>query len=291
MGQEKQQRSELHRRRRQRNTERGKRAQIRKGLGACIFTLGIPLAIAGSIILIVANVKENAQAVPASFPVLGPVLLTVSIIFFAAGSILTDMIDIKPCVQSCFPDDPKAFCWKRCPMLFSLLRPNEVTLIHQREAGLHALQTEPSKPVLKKHTEVPSAPPARRGVRFSDTDGDAAPVRMSTSSDLSDNGKVENTSLLSLRHCKIYPKDSEKWGSMSSDPIVNEEGPENNDEVFTLSGSKAVDNDSVFVSPNDAVHTTDIDNSCDVPTDILVTQSHPNQDGEHEVLVMGSDHL
>ncbi|XP_071107969.1 uncharacterized protein [Haliotis cracherodii] len=288
MGKEKHQRSELHRRRRQRNTERGQRAQIRKGVGACIFTLGIPLAIAGSIILIVANIKENAQDVPASFPVLGPVLLAVSIIFFAAGSFLTDMISIKPCVQICFPDDPKAFCWKRCPMLFSILRPNEVTLIHRREAGLHALQTEPSKPVLKKHTEVPNVPPVRRGVRFSDTDGDAGPVRMSTSSDVSDTGKVENTSLLSLRHCKIYPKESEKWGSMTSEPGVNEEVVENNDEVFTLSGSKAVDCDSVFVSPT--VHTTDIDNSCDVPTDILVTQNHHNQDGEHEVLVIECEH-
>ena len=64
--------------------------QVRKGLGSCLFVLGIPTLIAGLILTIVSSTDDGATGhkYPTSFPVAGPVLLAMAVLCFVVGVLL-----------------------------------------------------------------------------------------------------------------------------------------------------------------------------------------------------------
>ncbi|XP_041364630.1 uncharacterized protein LOC121379987 [Gigantopelta aegis] len=227
MGKEKRCQYEVDRRHTSRKHEKKKesREQIRKGLGACIFVLGIPFVIAGLIITIVAYTNDDASVLPGSFPVLGPVLIVLAVFCFVIGGIMTNMICVVECCQSCPLNRSSQFCWKNCPKLFSIMYPDEVVRIQQMNAGLSALQTVPSKPALKRPVSSNNPNEAKphhpkHGVHFTPNESyDGA--RTSTSSDpndlpvLSDADEGQrnssSSSVLSLRHFRIGPSEETTW--------------------------------------------------------------------------------
>ena len=64
--------------------------QVRKGLGSCVFVLGIPTLIAGLILTIVSSTDDGdtGHKYPTSFPVAGPVLLAMAVLCFVTGVLL-----------------------------------------------------------------------------------------------------------------------------------------------------------------------------------------------------------
>ena len=205
---------------------RESREQIRKGVGACIFLLGIPLVIAGLILTVVAYTKDDTSSLPTSLPVLGPLLVVLAVLCFITGSIMTDIIKVADCCQFCIMKQSENLCWKKCPKLFSLLYPDEVMRIQQRNAGLSALKTVPQKPALKRPTSHQPDDAKKKvpkyGVHF--TPNDICDERkMSTSSDPCDLPTLSDTeasqrgslsSLLSLRHFRIGPTEGSAWVEM-----------------------------------------------------------------------------
>ncbi|GFS09725.1 hypothetical protein ElyMa_006629900 [Elysia marginata] len=228
----------------------------RKGVGAVLFALGLPTLVAGVVMTVVAVTDDDQDGkYPPAFSAVGPILLVCAFLLFLSGFSLISPI-IPNAVDHCFSfDDPTSFCRVHCPRLSHFIKPDPTASINR--AAMDALKTEPGKPALKKPLRSPYAPqepdnfegvlsisknlandsegstlqnqqstahvtvvsetkikPVRqKGVRFSESDAADDARRPRTVSASSD------SSLLSLRHCKIYPKgeDGVWWTDANND--------------------------------------------------------------------------
>ncbi|GFO39404.1 hypothetical protein PoB_006590900 [Plakobranchus ocellatus] len=222
--------------------------EVRKGIGAVLFALAVPTAVAGIVMAVVAATDDDQNGkYPPAFSAVGPVLLVCAFLLFLTGFSMLSPI-IPTAVEHCLSfDNPNSFCRVHCPKLSHFLKPDPTITINR--AAMDALKVEPGKSVLKKPTGPPvreydvpepfvqmslpeeisngiedNAQPIQRpeasditqmtvlseikgrraglkGVRFSEGVISEGPHRTRTVSTSSD------SSLLSLRHCKIYPKD------------------------------------------------------------------------------------
>ncbi|KAK3778290.1 hypothetical protein RRG08_016754 [Elysia crispata] len=239
--------------------------EVRKGIGAVLFALGLPTLVAGVVMTVVAATDDDQDGkYPPAFLAVGPTLLVCAFILFLSGFSLISPI-MANAVDYCFSfDDPNSFCRVRCPRLSHFIKPDPTIYINR--AAMDALKTEPGKPALKKPSRPPYLPqdpgdmagipsahenpangledgavqqqgcsgssmtqvtvesepkvrrPGQKGVRFSESDlddGVRRPRAVSASSD---------SSLLSLRHCKIYPKNGGGvWWTDNYDDHIQEE--------------------------------------------------------------------
>ena len=238
--------------------------EVRKGVGAILFALGLPTAVAGIVMTVVAATDDDQNGkYPPAFSAVGPVLLVCAFLLAFSGFCLFSPV-MWNAVDRCFSfDDPSSFCRVHCPKLSQFIQPDPTIYINR--AAMNALKTEPGKPALKKPSGPPRAPlhetdtstgapsdgenlpnglvdkppsgstfaqvevmsetkPKRaglKGVRFSEGDIDDSIRRHRTVSASSD------SSLLSLRHCKIHPKgEGGVWWTDSHDDNIQEEWQE-----------------------------------------------------------------
>ncbi|RUS80532.1 hypothetical protein EGW08_011716 [Elysia chlorotica] len=247
-----------------RRTPRGccSNPEVRKGIGAVLFALGLPTLVAGVVMTVVAATDDDQDGkYPPAFLAVGPTLLVCAFILFLSGFSLISPI-VANAIDYCFSfDDPTSFCRVKCPRLSHFIKPDPTIYINR--AAMDALKTEPSKPSLKKPSRPPNAPresdsdcltgnppangsgdssmatqgssgissadmtvvsevktrrPGQKGVRFSESDTDDGvrrPRAVSASSD---------SSLLSLRHCKIHPKgEAGVWWTDNHNDNIQEE--------------------------------------------------------------------
>ncbi|XP_076459268.1 uncharacterized protein LOC143292655 [Babylonia areolata] len=262
-----------HRFKHRRHRDRGCRnPQVRKGIGSCVFVLGIPCLIAGLILTIVSSTSDggDSRKYPSSFPVLGPILLALSVICFITGVLLYSE-ELRRSLRDCLGlSDKDSFCRRRFPRLAAWLKPDPNAARNQ--TAINNLQTNPTRSALRKipnpdlvametelkdgegyplhrdlgsddhnhhhqqhHHHVPP-PPARRkravtfsqgddsqeggfvGVRLNSvgSEADRHSVQSENGAGSSVNGHSPSSSLLSLRHCRIRPKDEVFWTESSA---------------------------------------------------------------------------
>ncbi|KAK6170611.1 hypothetical protein SNE40_018966 [Patella caerulea] len=211
--------SERDKRKAKRKQQR-KWRDIRRRVGGCVFMLGLPLLIAGGIILIVNNTNQDNSQLPPALDILGPLLTSMAFVCFIIGAFLTEFISCTPFINCIVPNDTK-----KCPTLFKLFRGHEQSYIDQ-QAALKSLQSVPQKSALRKPlnpdaVEPDPAPKSRRGVTFSESDADDALIRNPSSSSDQPEHQLEvnknNSSALSLRNCKIYPRETETGSRKNKD--------------------------------------------------------------------------
>ncbi|KAL8579352.1 hypothetical protein ACOMHN_026717 [Nucella lapillus] len=253
----------VHRHRRHKSTG-CRNPQVRKGIGSCVFVLGIPCLIAGLILTIVSSTEDDGDGrkYPSAFPVLGPVLLGLSMVCFLIGVLLYD-VAILQWLQDCLGLSSKdSLCRRRCPRLYAWLKPDPNQVRNQM--AINNLQTAPARSAMRKipnpdlvvletdlkegqgqghhphgydlghHQLHQYGPRRKRAVTFSQgyadpSEGGFVGVRLSSTSSEPDrfpeqsehglgsslSGHSPSSSLLSLRHCRIYPKDEVLWTDSS----------------------------------------------------------------------------
>nr|KAG5714888.1 hypothetical protein BaRGS_000376 [Batillaria attramentaria] len=125
---------------------------VRKGVGACIFVLGIPCLIAGLIFTIVSSTddgdEESGRKYPTAFPVVGPILLVLSVLCFGIGVLLHNiaiLVAIRDCLNL---SEPGSFCRVHFPKLSAWLRPDPT--VARNRAALNNLQTAPARSAMRK---------------------------------------------------------------------------------------------------------------------------------------------
>ncbi|KAK7111420.1 uncharacterized protein [Littorina saxatilis] len=253
--------------------------QVRQGIASVIFVLGIPCLIAGLILTIVSSDDgEESNKYPSSFNVAGPLLLALSVICFAVGVLLYNVVILQKLRDCMNLSDKDSFFRVHCPRLSGWIKPDTVAALNR--AAINNLQTAPARSAMRKmpnpdlvaletgeghaqdhpqgeeghhyqgrdhHDSHQRYPPARRkrAVTFSEGDGDldvafaglstsSEPDRISVHSENgggggggltgSLNGHSPSSSLLSLRHCKIHPRDDVFWTDSSGDGSGGGEG-------------------------------------------------------------------
>ncbi|ESO98623.1 hypothetical protein LOTGIDRAFT_238985 [Lottia gigantea] len=222
----------------EREKRRARRKQDRRcrdiRIGGCIFVLGFPLLLAGTIILIVTNVNKNQQSLPSSLFLLGPLFTGLSLLCFILGLLLTEIINIEPLIYRIIPDNPKT-----CPFLYNLFKKDNQQYIDQQTAII-SQQLPPSKSALRKPPNPESQPPTkvRRGVTFSET------------SSGSEEKYSSQISLVSLRNCKIHPSfEEDEGGSKTQTDTVYIVSPS----TLPIADSNQTNDDEVFHSNEDVV--------------------------------------
>ena len=158
---------------------------------------------------------------------------------------------LTDCLQ--LSDKPDSFCRRHFPRLSAWLKPDVVAILNQ--AALKNLQTAPARSALRKmpnpdlvtveteldegeghsngdhHNHYHPPPRRKRAVTFSqgeNLEGSCVGVRLDSSGSEQDHTSVQlenggslsdqspSSSLLSLRHCRIHPKEDVFWTESSA---------------------------------------------------------------------------
>ncbi|OWF45653.1 uncharacterized protein LOC110456788 [Mizuhopecten yessoensis] len=75
--------------------ERQKRIEKRRGIGSVIFVIGIPLAILGFAMSLVAYSEIVGKDTIPSFRITGPVFIVVAFVMFIIGAVLAEVLSIR----------------------------------------------------------------------------------------------------------------------------------------------------------------------------------------------------